>query len=632
MNEKIINTLKTLLETLVKAKAEGNNKSISKTTRRLNAISHENPEEAKEVGWTPTEEPTHNRVFKFALIGPPKSENDTHAQQIMYRTSYWNQLVEAFKPVYSQILSLAGPKELEYRSFDARIEAQTEVIKAIVADYYQSEVDYELSEHAAFVAAKKVRTDLYAERNALIPDVIAERKASGYLKIVTEILKSFSATDVKEIRGRNGSKGMGRGMGIYQGNYLPTEAEFKNATDALCKDINVHRCTVDFRRINDQGTLSIQTGNSVNDQPIETVFNGENTRFQIGEITPEFTAMFNLKNVKPTWKLVKIRTQSTVQGANPVWAYAIAIIHRPLPEDCDLTHAEVKISGSRARREYSLHVGIREAIPEPCGTEQAMVRFAKGEGFGSYSRTNDAEMKAKLEVKGYSWLEDGVITENTEYKDSAVMLANLRKYVKMTTGVLSKRVLNSISPMPAVLSTMSVPTDNVSKSWMLAAWNIWSRSLDYTLVKGLKKEAFQLFKTMRGANKQSTQGYLVPLSERLAVIVATTLNLSEHDALVFALLLVFEMRYAHLNRWIANLQDNMQARRKDEQRNFAVALLKNTKVLTIEKESFRARFISGDQASVGKSDLESVLSQTATKMGVKVMEVKLKKEPKAKAA
>ena len=34
MNEKIINTLKTLLETLVKAKAEGNNKSISKTQVR----------------------------------------------------------------------------------------------------------------------------------------------------------------------------------------------------------------------------------------------------------------------------------------------------------------------------------------------------------------------------------------------------------------------------------------------------------------------------------------------------------------------------------------------------------------------------------------------------------------------
>ena len=509
-NENVYTKAVRTLATLKEAREKGNKRSERTAERALNALAVDYPVEVKKAGWDLSKPHMINRVLDFFCLHRPMVFNaaaaddppppvrlptprdDEHYIQCRLAHEYQNHAIKALFNTRQQILGLARKDELAYRAAHAEADAKDEEIRKYVNKWRTEKQKGDVKVSDGYVKLKAEKSQLTTKLNALRPLAFAERRTDGclrgdvarlkqlkikkdeitgkyrdnYQNVAAALFRSFS---LKAVRSNYSSKSerfyKGKRISLYQGNYIRTEEGINTSMLNWIKDINNfainfapkygNRKTgefpadmMEYPAYDRCGAVSIQTSNSLADQPIATAFNGSNSRVRIAPMeasdtrhfpglavaTQENTKFFrgaptfgahtdnrrkiDFERIKPqregeTWyrrgdarrlHMVKVRIQSEGPGNRiPKFDIVPVLIHREIPKDAIITSATIRTYKDSGEERHKFLLGIK-CLPKPVAGAKGEVTLnlimdAENDQFGTFTTTELETFTAWLKAQ-----------------------------------------------------------------------------------------------------------------------------------------------------------------------------------------------------------------------------------------
>lgn len=353
--------------------------------------------------------------------------------------------------------------------------------------------------------------------------------------------------------------------GLYWGNYNDVIASYDTAHSQAVKEWT----NLSFRTYDSSGKLTVQF---VTPLTPDLAF-ATNGQIQL-EPVPEsaWDRSLGRARKKQQWTTLKIRMRSG-EKHTPIWLTMPVCIHRPLPAGATIQMASIIRKKVGFDWRYDLLLTLR--LPEPAATKKkktAVIRFC-----------------SRLEA------------------DRSLHIATIEAAGKTEKIVLSNDITKRFEKLDDLRS--------IQDQYQTAA---------QTVIREIRKDAPEWF-------AEATQHTHVwkRVEAYLALAKEWKNKRFSGDEQAFATLVQLQERYSHLYPWQANLRDKLLARRKDQYRNVAAALVKKfgsiqmeplqeTRPKRAEKESQELQNKRYWRRAAALYDLQTIIKNTARREGVRV--------------
>jgi len=656
MDKKKVETIQKTAEKLT----SDNKKSVNSARKALAKLAHSHPDEFVAAGLRLEDFPRfRNEVVKYGCLSDPISvgvPNNSPDDEMRAAHEYFNMLCDAVKPLVIRYREITeGPIQRRVKEQNRKISEHYDEIRTI-------------NQTANFERIKKINPDaveqaqplidqikekiqaLKVERDALSKEAMAE--ASDLREQNTDRLKEIdnliNAT-IKNVRNRRpGFAGKKKGGGLWFGNYLRVEEEFKQSRKAAQMAPYYSDIEMRFRYRNRDGSrpgniCSLQTWNgegslttilSQNDVPksVGTILNGSNPRFRIRPITPKDLERFGL----PNWKRLDDIFIASIRNGKNGWYEVPFVMHRSLaPDDLDDEVREVNYVRRKMglKKEGNLYVTMKRLIFKN--------KCANG---NTAHITPTWEVLPSGNIKCCEWNING----NTGYEEIPSNIQNGMEQSVRIMGYIKAHV-DGARQMLIELGGTDDPSDALPKglpagtrSAMRHSYRAWCQILCPDTATEDEKKVFQAtLREMRaftrnrhgkfkGQNSEedsgsygSSYGMTIAL---LAEKAQSKLRMNTKDAMAFSVLLAFDERYSHLYPWAVNLNAKKLRQRTDIYRNIAVKIGKQVSTIIVPKVDYRTRRMTDLQKTVSPSELVKWLKNYADREGLQFIEEKVSRK------
>ncbi len=291
------------------------------------------------------------RVYKYGLL-PPTEEEDRISDQIGLAHRYYNDLIaieRRRRAITHAILlshSSVAPLEAAVEALKAQVEqARVSIKKTRSEDRRRSDTKAQRD------LVKQLRSQLKTQCQ-LLRDAKAELRKNVEIKGAIQQFNDGANIAAKQARGS---------CGIYWGTYqIVEDALFAVKRDAI-EEPRFRR----WRGGDGAVGVQLQKGRS-----IEDVIGGDDRQLQIDPVPDEAYLPETPRGQRRRLSRTMLRMRIGSAGRAPIWAHWPMVMHRPLPDGCQIKKAKVirRRLGNKFKWEMHITISLSNSWQhEPCG-------------------------------------------------------------------------------------------------------------------------------------------------------------------------------------------------------------------------------------------------------------------------
>jgi hypothetical protein len=628
MNEK-----KTLKMAGIKAALDGGNlnaKAANKAKRSLARLAYDYPEEAASLGVVTDHSIT--LVYQYGVLLSDcsfPSENlecpdPANPRTVMrLRIAYYNALVEAAKPLLEERrLLLSGPRQADLSAVNREISAKYAQIRQINQQNRRRVKSEEVQALLVAIAnLKKSREPLWEPARKELFENRKERKAE-----LADIENRLFKQRMKHMRDVFGPKG----KGLWHGNYVKIEEEFRQAWSKVCQsptfDLHYRYERRDGSRPNDpvswegwdgEGAITVSNSQRKISKDLASIVSGRHPRIRIGRLdrlTWQEMGGDPRYFERDTSRLYVCKLRIGSRGKNntePIWARAVFVMHRPLPADASVVRASLlrKQVGLKPVEALSICV-TTEARPQR--TSGRRVTFTLGQFPIVATWVDDAGEYGSLRLPS-----DFLVS----MQKLPTLQALLAAYENATIAQIDT-LGNQCRPEFEQELHLHTSTRNGLKRY----YEYWSLKckLDAELCARWKAQVRLQLEQHKSHNREVIANGVNEAVLLIAPSIQEHSKLDNNKSMFLAALLVFHERYKHLNLLITAVRERKLRQRRDTYRKFANQF-PDAMTFVLPKVDLRSRRASKTKILVSPSELIEVLEHFAQREGIRVEWMETKK-------
>ncbi len=594
--------------------------ATGKAKRTLGRLAYEYPKEAASLGVIADH--SLALVYQYGVLLSdctfpsedlqlPDPANPRTAMRL--RIAYYNALVEAARPLLEERrLLLSGPKQSCLAAINREISAKYAVIRAINRRSRKRVKSEEVSALLATIAhLKDARQPLWEPARREMKRILKEKKTE-----LAQIDNRLFTQSVKRAREEYGPNG----KGLWHGNYVKTEEEFRNAWKRVChspvatlhyryehRDGTPPEAPTSWEGWDGAGAITASTSQTGIPKDLGSITAGGHPRIQISNLDRStWLAMGGdpryLERDTSRLYVCRIRVGSKGRRKEAIWARAVFVMHRPIPSDARIAEASLIRKAVGFRHEEMLSICITTKA-QPHRTAGRRVTFALGQF-----------------PKVATWFDDaggqGALQLPPEFQMSMQALATLQSLIATyENATLAQIDVLGDDSRPHFEKEFGFHTR--TRHGMKQYYEYWSRQFTADLCAEWKACVRRRLQTGKSHDKERIFDAVEQAQLLIAPDIQKHSGLNEKTARLFAALLVFHERYKHLQTLSLALRARRLRQRKDTYRKFGNQF-RDAMTFVLPNDDLRTRHASESKILAAPSELIDVLEHFARREGIQV--------------